>query len=71
VPDLFTDESKIREVSASLGERGRQLLRKHGYDTGEGFVDSLSQYQSLEHAAHAGRLRDLEGLIKQLNSAPS
>lgn len=68
MPELFTAESKIRDVSARLGNRGRELLRKHGYDLGEGFVDILSQYQSLDRAAHADRLRDLDGLIKELNS---
>jgi hypothetical protein len=68
VPETFTAESKIREVSARLGERGRQILRRHGYDVGEGFVDSLSQYQSLERAARTDRIRDLDGLIAELNS---
>jgi len=69
VPDVFTAESKIREVAARLGEPGRELLRKHGYDVGVGFVDVLSQYQNLERAARADRLRDLEGLLRELNSA--
>ena len=51
----------------SLGERGRQALRRHGYDVGEGFVDVLSQYQTLEHAARADRLRDLPRLLAELN----
>lgn len=54
---------------AALGEKGGEVLRKHGYDVGEGFVDVLSQYQTLEHAAQTERLRDLEGLLKELNSA--
>jgi hypothetical protein len=53
----------------TLGDRGRELLRKHGYDLGEGFVDVLSQYQTLEHAARTERLRDLDGLLKELSSA--
>lgn len=65
---MFTAESKIREVLTRLGARGGDLLRKHGYDPGDGFVDSLSQYQSLERAARSDRLRDLEGLIRELNS---
>jgi hypothetical protein len=69
VPDTFGPESKIREVLARLGERGRELLRKHGYDVGEGFVDVLSQYQSLEHAWRTERLRDLKTLVAELNSA--
>ena len=51
----------------SLGERGRQALRRHGYDVGEGFVDVLSQYQTLEHAARTERLRDLSRLLAELN----
>jgi hypothetical protein len=75
VPDAavqaFGPQSKVREVVATLGDRGRELLLKHGYDLGEGFVDALSQYQTLEHAARTERLRDLDGLLKELNSAPS
>jgi hypothetical protein len=75
VPDAavqaFGPQSKVREVVATLGDRGRELLLKHGYDLGEGFVDVLSQYQTLEHAARTERLRDLDGLLKELNSAPS
>jgi len=67
----FGPHSKVREVVATLGERGRELLLKHGYDVGEGFVDVLSQYQTLEHAARTERLRNLDGLLKELNSAPS
>ena len=66
----FGPQSKVREVVATLGDRGRELLLKHGYDVGEGFVDVLSQYQTLEHAARTERLRDLDGLLKELN-APS
>jgi len=69
VPDTFGPQSKIRDVVATLGERGRDLLRKHGYEVGEGFVDILSQYQSLEHAARVDRLRGLDTLVTELNSA--
>jgi len=65
----FGRESKVREVLAALGDRGRDLLRRHGYDTGDGFVDMLSQYQSLEHAARTERLRDLPALLQELNAA--
>lgn len=65
----FGPQSKVREVVETLGDRGRELLLKHGYDLGEGFVDVLSQYQTLEHAARTERLRDLDGLLKELNSA--
>jgi hypothetical protein len=69
VPDSFGPETKVRDVVARLGERGRELLRKHGYDVGEGFVDVLSQYQTLEHAYRTERLRDLKTLVAELNSA--
>jgi hypothetical protein len=69
VPDGFGPETKIRDVLARLGDRGRDLLRKHGYDVGEGFVDVLSQYQTLEHAWRTERLRDLKTLMAELNSA--
>lgn len=69
MPETYRPDSKIRDVVATLGERGRELLRKHGYEVGEGFVDILSQYQSLEHAARADRLRGLDSLVAELNSA--
>ena len=69
MPDSFGPDSKIRDVLAGLGERGREVLRKHGYDVGEGFVDVLSQYQTLEHAWRTERLRDLKTLVAELNSA--
>ena len=68
MPDAFGPGSKIRDVLARSGERGRGLLRKHGYDVGEGFVDALSQYQTLEHAWRTERLRDLQTLVVELNS---
>ena len=57
----------MRDVLA-LGDAGRRYLWDHGYDAGDGFVDALSQYQSLEDAARAGRLRDLPGLLASMNS---
>ncbi len=70
MPDRqFGPSSTIREVLDALGDRGRDLLRKHGYEVGEGFVDVLSQYQSLEHANRADRLRDVGGLLSELNAA--
>ena len=69
MPDSFGPDSKIRDVLAQLGDRGRELLRKHGYDVGEGFVDVLSQYQTLEHAWRTERVRDLTTLVTELNSA--
>ena len=65
----FGPQTKIREILNALGDRVRELLRKHGYDVGEGFVDVLSQYQTLEHAAQTERLRDLDGLLKELRSS--
>ena len=65
----FTLASRIQEV-VDLGDRGRQLLWKHGYDVGEGFVDGLSSYQSLEAAARGGRLRDATKLLGELNTPP-
>jgi hypothetical protein len=69
VPDAFTPESKVRDVVDGLGDRGREALLRHGYDIGEAFVDVLSQYQTLEHAARSERLRDLDGLLGELNAA--
>ena len=69
MPDQpLTPQSKIRDVLNHLGDKGRAVLLKHGYDVGEGFVDILSQYQTLQHAAQTERLRDLEGLMSTLNS---
>ena len=67
MPDAFTPESNVRQVLERLGDRGRDVLLSHGYDVGEGFVDVLSQYQTLERAAQTDRVRDLDGLLKELN----
>src|SRR5258708_13419493 len=64
----LTPESKIRDVLNRLGDKGRDVLLKHGYDVGEGFVDVLSQYQTLQHAAETERLRDLDALLDYVNS---
>ena len=69
MPDAIGPQTKVREVVETLGDRGREALLKHGYDVGEGFVDVLSQYQTLEHAARQERIRDLGGLLRELNSA--
>jgi hypothetical protein len=69
VPDTLGPQSKVRDVVDRLGDRGRQALREHGYELGEGFVDVLSQYQTLEHAARTERLRDLDGLLRELNAS--
>ncbi|HZU16870.1 MAG TPA: hypothetical protein VFD01_09795 [Candidatus Dormibacteraeota bacterium] len=62
----FTLDSRIVDV-LRLGERGRRLLYEHGYHLGNGFVDVLSQYQSLREAARFGHLRDVEALVRRLN----
>ena len=64
----FTADSKIADVVGRLGDRGRDLLRSHGYDVGDGFVDVLSQYQTLEHAYRVERIRNLKGLLAELNT---
>ena len=69
MPDTFSPASKVRDVVDRLGESGREALFRHGSDVGEGFVDVLSQYQTLEHAARTERLRDLDGLLRELNAA--
>lgn len=69
MPDAFGPDTKVVDVVGRLGDRGRDLLRRHGYEVGEGFVDVLSQYQTLEHAYETERLRDLKGLLGELNSA--
>lgn len=66
--ETFTAQSRVRDVVDRLGDRGREELRRHGYDVGEGFSDVLSQYQTLEHAARTDRLRDLDGLLRDLNA---
>lgn len=68
VPE-FTFDSTIREVMERKRDEGRRLLYAHGYDVGNGFVDVLSQYQSLRDASRAGRLRDVEELLEALNGA--
>ena len=67
MPDSFSPGSKVRDVVERLGDRGREALLRHGYDVGAGFVDVLSQYQTLETAARSERLRDLDGLLQELN----
>jgi hypothetical protein len=64
----FTPQSTVRHVLEEHPD-GRGLLWEHGYDVGEGFVDVLSQHQSLLEAARNGRIRRLEGLLDTLNQA--
>jgi hypothetical protein len=61
-------QTRIRDILELDGERGRELLFRHGYDVGEGFVDSLSQWQTLETASRTGRLRDLDKLLEELKA---
>ena len=63
----FTMDSTIREVVERGRDTGRRLLFEHGYDVGNGFVDVLSQHQSVRDAARAGRLRDVDRLLEALN----
>ena len=63
----FTIDSTIRDVVERRSAAGRRLLYEHGYDVGNGFVDVLSQYQSLREAARSGRLRQLPTLLDSLN----
>jgi hypothetical protein len=67
--DGYSADTKVQDVVLRLGDRGRDLLRRHGYEVGEGYVDVLSQYQTLEHAFRAERLRDLKGLLQELNTS--
>jgi len=64
----FTPDSTIREV-LERSKAGRKLLYEHGYDVGNGFVDVLSQHQSLRDAARAGRLRNIDALLETLNQS--
>jgi hypothetical protein len=68
VTTLFDRHSRIRDVLQARPD-GRELLLRHGYNLGEGFVDILSQYQTLEEASREGRLRDVEGLLATLNGS--
>jgi hypothetical protein len=66
VTAVFDRHSRIRDVLQARPD-GRELLFKHGYNVGEGFVDILSQYQTLEDASREDRLRDLDSLLATLN----
>jgi hypothetical protein len=66
VTAVFDRHSRIRDVLQARPD-GRELLLRRGYNLGEGFVDYLSQYQTLEDASREGRLRDVEGLLTALN----
>jgi hypothetical protein len=63
---VFDRQSRIRDVLSARPD-GREVLLGHGYNLGEGFVDILSQYQTLEDAYREGRLRDLDLLLATLN----
>jgi hypothetical protein len=62
----FSSRSTIRQVLLDHPD-GQALLWQHGYEVGEGFVDTLSQHQSLQTAARSGRLRDVPELVAKLN----
>jgi hypothetical protein len=64
----FTRESRIRDILDQEPVRGRELLYRYGYDVGNGFVDVLSQYQTLDTAYRAGRLRELDEFLAELNA---
>jgi hypothetical protein len=66
----FSAESTVRQVLEEH-PKGQELLWDHGYDVGEGFVDVLSQYQTLREAARGGRLRNVDGLVDALNQNSS
>jgi hypothetical protein len=70
VAAVFDRHSRIRDVLAARPD-GRDLLLRHGYNLGEGFVDILSQYQTLEDAYREGRLRDVDALLATLNEEPA
>ena len=65
----FTPRSRIRDVIQARGDRAAEVLYRYGYELGEGFVDVLSQFQTLEMAYRTGRLRDLDALLAELNAA--
>ncbi|MFZ0216421.1 MAG: hypothetical protein WAM30_10850 [Candidatus Dormiibacterota bacterium] len=62
----FAMASTIQDVVEGHPD-GRGLLFEHGYDVGSGFVDVLSQQQSLLDAERGGRLRDVPRLLGRLN----
>jgi hypothetical protein len=64
----FDLHSRIRDVVEGRQD-GRDLLESHGYRLGEGFVDILSQYQTLEDASREGRLRGVDSLLAALNNS--
>lgn len=67
MPD-YSLHSRIRDVLAGRPD-GADLLLSHGYRLGEGFVDVLSQYQTLEDAVREGRLREPAILLETLNTS--
>lgn len=66
MPERFSLESRIADVVGGRPD-GQELLLRHGYWLGEGFVDTLSQFQTMEDASREGRLRDVDGLLAALN----
>lgn len=64
----FTPQSRIVDVVRGHPD-GREILYRHGLNLGEGFVDILSQYETLREAAREGRLRAVPELVRELNRA--
>jgi len=67
VPE-FNAESRIVEVVRDHAD-GREILFRYGLNLGEGFVDVLSQYETLHEASREGRVRNVAGLVRELNGA--
>ena len=67
MPD-FSSESRIVDVVNAHAE-GREILLRYGLNLGEGFVDVLSQYETLHEAAREGRIRNVPELVRELNRA--
>lgn len=64
----FSSESRILDV-VRTHQTGRELLFRYGLSLGEGYVDVLSQYETLHEASREGRLRSLPELLRELNGA--
>lgn len=64
----FSPQSRIVDVVKGHDE-GREMLFRYGLNLGEGFVDILSQYETLHEASREGRLRNLSELLRELNGA--
>ena len=65
-PILSSNNAQLQIVLDSRGG-GLRVEDIPGYSLGEGFVDILSQYQTLEDASREGRLRDVDALLSTIN----